>query len=280
MVTNKTEQFWLGIDFSGDYQKWRPNARESNIYIATVRAQPKGFLLSALQTVQQLGEGEPFQNLVTRLKARDFKAAAIDAPFSVPSKYLPLGGHKALLGQVGAMERPKDRPFPAGQDFACGVLAGRPLLGKKPLRETEKFWSDKKINVRSTLWAGPRGRAAMTAACLTLLQRAQCPIWPWDDSEQVGLLVEAFPAAQLCHWGMEFQKYADNNEMRVKLVDSFLQKTKIEVADHSLEKKMKDCADALDAVICAFAAIAVSTGRERSTMLSADEGQIAVHELV
>jgi hypothetical protein len=101
MVTNKSEQFWLGIDFSGDYKKWRANERESNIYIATVRAQPKGFLLTALQSVQQLGEGVPFQNLVTRLKARDFKAAAIDAPFSVPSKYLPLGATRRSLDKLG-----------------------------------------------------------------------------------------------------------------------------------------------------------------------------------
>ena len=289
MSTYRGEQVWLGIDFSGDHKMWRPNERQSNIHIARVHSQPKQLFLTALYPVQQLGEGQPFENLISWLKARDFKAAAIDAPFSVPNKYLPLGGHRALLEQVARMECPKNRPFPSAQDFACGILAGRPLLGNKPLRETERFWRDKNINVRSTLSAGPRGGAAMTAACLTLLQQTECPVWPWHQHRlgESGLLVEAFPAAQLRHWGMELQKYDGNRGeapvTRAKLVDLLLEKTKIEVADFSLIEKMKECADALDAVICAFAAIAVSTGRivrEPSSMASNDEGQIAVHDLV
>jgi hypothetical protein len=118
----------------------------------------------------------------------------------------------ALLEQVAAIER-KKRPFPTAQDFVCRILAGRSMSGKKPLRKTELAWNKpelawnrKKINVRSTLWAGSRGGAA-GAACLTLLRQSQCPIWPWHPPVNLDCLVEAFPAAQLCHWGMEFEGY-------------------------------------------------------------------------
>ena len=266
---------------------WRPTERESNIYIADVHGRGERLRLTALQTVQHLGEGEPFQNLIRRLKARDFTAAAIDAPFSVPHKFLPLGSHEALLERVAKMERPKSRPFPSGQDFACGVLAGRPLLGNKPLRDTERLWRSKNINVRSTLWAGPRGGAAMTAACITLIQQTKCPVWPWQKhrSGGRGLLVEAFPAAQLRHWGMDYRKYDGSKDeavaIRANVVGLLLEKTKIQVADSSLIEKMRGSADALDAVLCAFAAIAVSTDRivfSASSMAPDDEGQIAVHD--
>lgn len=52
--------------------------------------------------------------------------------------------------------------------------------------------------------AGPRGGAAMTAACLKLLHEANCPIWPWQRSAR-RLLAEAFPAAQLRHWQLPHQ---------------------------------------------------------------------------
>jgi hypothetical protein len=255
--------------------------------IAEVRIQQGRPLLSSLQTVQELqGQEEPFQRLVSLLEARDFNAAGIDAPFSVPYEYLPCGGHRALLEQVAGIER-KKRPFPTAQDFVCRILAGRSMSGKKPLRKTELAWNKpelawnrKKINVRSTLWAGSRGGAAMTAACLTLLHQSQCPIWPWHPSSEPGLLVEAFPAAQLCHWGMEFEGYnGDSPEAlskREKLVASISRL--IEIPDGSLRKKMEQSADALDAVLCAFAAIAVSTAPLSRPSIPSDEGWIAVHE--
>ena len=156
------------------------------------------------------------------------------------------------------------------------------MLRKKPLRNSELAWNKKKINVRSTLWAGPRGGAAMTVACLTLLHRSQSPIWPWHQANERGLLVEAFPAAQLCHWGMEFKGYngdsAEALSKRSTLVDSL--SDLIEIPDSSLRKKMGNSADALDAVLCAFAAIAVSTDRLSHLPVQSDEGQIAVHERV
>jgi hypothetical protein len=285
MRLDEIKQAWLGIDFSGDHNRWRAN-RRSNVYIAEVRIQQGRHFLSTLQPIQALpGQQEPFQRLVSLLKARDFDAAAIDAPFSVPCEYLPCGGHKALFEQVAGIERPKNWPFPAAQDFVCRILSGRAMLSKKPLRESERAWSKKKINVRSTLWAGPRGGAAMTAACLTLLHQTQCPIWPWHQANERGLLVEAFPAAQLCHWGMEFEGYdGDSPEALLKRATLVASLSKlIEIPDSSLRKKMEQSADALDAVLCAFAAIAVTTGTLAQLPVppdAPDEGQIAVHERI
>ncbi len=121
----------------------------------------------------------------------------------------------------------------------------------------------------------------MTAACLTLLHQAKCPIWPWHGSDQTGLLAEAFPAAQLCHWGMKYEGYnGDSQESlahRKTLTVSLSQL--IEIPD-KFREKMEQSADALDAVVCAFAAIAVSTERLNQTTIETvdKEGQIVVHE--
>jgi len=284
MTIGEINQAWLGIDFSGDHRMWGAN-RRSNVYVAEVRIQQGKNFLTALQTVQELpsqGQEGPFQRLANHLNRKHFNAAAIDAPFSVPCEYLPCGGHKALLQMVAGIERPKNWPFPEAHDFVCRILSGRDLLSKKPLRRTELAWRKKKVNVRSTLWAGPRGGAAMTAACLTLLHQAQCPIWPWHQADERGLLVEAFPAAQLCHWGMKYQEYngdsQDSLTNRKTLVDSLSEW--IEIPDDAHRKTMEQSADALDAVVCAFAAIAVSTDRLAESPVPSDEGQIVVHERV
>ena len=38
MAIDHITQTWLGIDFSGDHLMWRPDRKNSNIYIAEVRA--------------------------------------------------------------------------------------------------------------------------------------------------------------------------------------------------------------------------------------------------
>lgn len=78
--------------------------------------------------------------------------------------------------------------------------------GKKLWRHTESEWQTRGVNVRSTLWNGPRGGAPFTVACLTLLHRTGRPIWPWCRDEK-NCLVEAFPAAQLRHWKLPFIGY-------------------------------------------------------------------------
>jgi Protein of unknown function (DUF429) len=274
---------YLGIDFGGNHLMWRPN-RKGNIYIATVCCQQECLVLTGLQRVQCLpGDEPPFQRLIALLKTRNFAAAAIDAPFSIPRVYMPSGGHRDLLDQVAGIERDKNRPFPTAQGFASRFPVDPTMSSMKPLRKTELAWSEQGINVRSTLWAGPRGGAAMTAACLTLLHDCHSPIWPWDPpSESGGLLVEAFPAAQLCHWKLEFQGYNGNEaeaaSRRKDLVASV--SNWIEIPDDSFRKEMEDSADALDAVLCAFAAIAVTTNQLAQTPIPGEEGAIAVHERI
>lgn len=212
MTRNNPEETWLGIDFSGDWRMWRQSRIRSNVYIAEIHGRDEKLVLSGLHAVQELsGYDEPFKRLISRLRRKDFTATGIDAPFSVPFPYLPVRGHMALLANAAAIELTKGGSFPAAASFVESVLNGRQLATKKPLRSTEVFWR-KRVNVRSILWCGPRGGAAMTAACLCLLAKSQCPIWRWAEfqPETSGLLVEAFPAAQLAHWDLPHDGYNGN----------------------------------------------------------------------
>lgn len=168
----------LGIDFSGDVRMWTARRSRSNVWIADVHSGDGTLVLKDLYPVQALpGQGAPFDRLTALLSSDCFDVAAIDAPFSIPACKMPPGGHQALLRIVAAMETTEGRPFPKGADFVQ-VVAGQPSSPSQPRRETEKYWRRAGLNVRSTLWSGPRGGAAMTAACLTLLARSGCPIWP------------------------------------------------------------------------------------------------------
>jgi hypothetical protein len=257
---------WLGIDFSGDYRRWSAGTTKSNVWVATVE-ESNGLKLEDLKQPQQLtGSGTPFERLIALLSERDFDAAAIDAPFSVPERHVPNGKHTDLLSAVDSIPCKDNRPFPKGQEFVDKVVTDGPrLVEKKPLRRTEQYWRNQRVNVRSTLWNGPRGGAPMTAACLTLLNRSGCPVWPWSDAKDRGLLVEAFPAAQLLTWGMKFQGY--NGPYRDPAKTRNAQRIRDEIVG-GLEKRVnigerfghtvRQSADALDAVLCCFAAIAVT----------------------
>ena len=119
----------------------------------------------------------------------------------------------------------------------------------------------------------------MTSACLTLLNEAQCPIWPWDRAGP-GLLVEAHPAAQLHYWSLPYYGYSGSKTVagqnRREIVDFLSKHVALSIEQR---QKMENSADALDAVICAFAAIAVTTGCEFKPPVSPpkEEGLIAVH---
>jgi hypothetical protein len=146
-----------------------------------------------------------------------------------------------------------DRPFASGAALialACEVAA---LDQKKPYRDTERVWIERGVNTRSTLWNGPRGGAAFTAACLTLLARSKRPVWPWRCG--AGMLVEAFPAAQLRHWGLTHRGYgkAEQSELRVEILDGLRRRLDFNASHRAL---MVESADALDAVIAAFGAMA------------------------
>lgn len=236
---------------------WSAGCGRSNVWIAEVECVPGRLSLAKLKRVQQLsGDHHPFTNLVQYLRQSEFDAAAIDAPFSIPVDYVRPKTHRALLELVARLESSDRRPFPTAGDFVKCVLEGRIPVTKKPLRETEEYWHQRKVNVRSALWAGARGGAAMTAACLKLLRETGCPIWPWEKSGR-GLLVEAFPAAQLCHWGLPYQGYNRNTDEEGSKRHSIVQALATRVDLGGCRVTLEQSADALDALICAFAALAV-----------------------
>ena len=250
----------IGIDFSGNFRMWSSGCGKSNVWIAETESgvsQPK---IVSLRRVQQLeGDRDPFSRLVQYLRQSDFEVAAIDAPFSIPAEYLPFRRHRRLLELVANMKLSGSRPFPRAQDFVDGVLEGITPVTKKPLRQTEEYWRQRGMNVRSTLWAGPRGGAAMTAACLKLLYEADLPISPWERSRP-RLLVEAFPAAQLYQWGLPHEAYNRNTEKESAVRRSLVGSLAARIELGKFRGMLEHCADALDAVVCAFAANAVATG--------------------
>jgi hypothetical protein len=227
--------------------------------------------------VQQLpGTGTPFDRLVELIAAGEFDAATIDAPFSLPSQHLPLGGHRELLRSIRALPNASDRDFPLGSAI---VLLGENVTVKhqdmpKPLRETERYWAERGVNTRSTMWSGTRGGAPFAAACLRLLELAGRPIWPWHDP-QPGILGEAFPAAQLCQWRLPHRAYSkpSQTENREAIVWGLSARVSIDPVD---ERKLLDSPDALDAVIAAFAAIAIAKGEVANFSRPSEEGFIAV----
>jgi predicted nuclease with RNAse H fold len=267
---------WLGIDFSGNVHQWRPTRRKSNIWVAEVREDDTWLGLTDLRRVQDLpGDAPPFERLAALLQGT-FSAAAIDAPFSVPASFV--SNYPELLRLV-AQSKPEDRAFARGAKFVEAVT-GRPppLSPPKPFRATDEVWQHRGVNVRSTLWTGPRGGAPMTAACLTLLGLVGGPIWPFTHSGVPSLLVEAFPAAQLRAWGLPHQGYGKTIEgapNRGAIVEHL--KTRLHLG--RFEPEMRGSADALDAVLCAFAAIAVTEGKllDEPGEASQKEGWIAVH---
>jgi hypothetical protein len=272
---------YIGIDFSGNHLMWRPGCASSNIWIAEVARSSEGLNLRALRRVQELpGDEPPFVRLVRYLARGNYRAAAIDAPFSIPGDFLKGRSQAALLAEVADLARSDpERPFPEAKAFVRRIAGQEPCQPKKPWRRTEEEWK-RRVNVRSSLWAGARGGAAMTAACLTLLHAARRPIWPHADIREHGLLVEGFPTAQLQRWRMEHDRYngAARRARRVALI-SQLQLARRLVLTEEHRELMETHADALDAVVCTFGAIAVVSGELASSPAadSVEEGWIAVH---
>jgi hypothetical protein len=262
-----------GIDFSGGAGPWRARVSVPTVWVSTVA---NGRLID-LRAVQALeGSGSPFERLVALLRAGRFAAAGIDAPFCIPARHLPDGGHDALVAAVGVMPVADDRPFPRGaalMDLARSVAG---LESAKPLRATEQAWRARGVNIRSTLWNGPRGGAPFAAACLTLQAQVGRPVWPWNVGD--GMLVEAFPAAQVKAWGLSPNGYgrADQVEVRRPIVEAVSGRIDVPAP---MRKVMVESPDALDAVLAAFGAMAAVSGAlvDEVTEGAMVEGAIAVH---
>lgn len=247
---------YLGVDFSGGAASWKARCSRPAVWVAVL----DHGRLEDLRPVQDLrGEGSPFDRLVHLLAAGDFCAAGVDAPFCLPVEHLPEGGHRDLLERVGDLPQAPDRPFPYGAQLVELAVSVRPPETSKPLRRTELHWRRRGLNVRSSLWNGPRGGAPFASACLTLLARAGRPLWPWEQGE--GMLVEAFPAAQLLTWGAPFQRYGggEDEETRAIILDALSERVHI---PERFRSGLRSCPDALDAVIACFGARAAALGRQ------------------
>ena len=268
-----SEARFLGIDFSGAAAPWRATCSRPTVWIAVL----EGFRLVDLRPVQKLEPaGAPFDSLVGLLREGRFRAAGIDAPFSLPEPHFPAGGYPQLLAEVGALPPAPDRPFPRGPDLIALARTYATQSRRKPHRATERQWSG--ANPRSTLWWTPRGGAPFAAACMTLLHRAERPIWPWKDA--AGMLVEAFPAAQLRAWDLPHVGYtgADAKPVRAKIINSIESRQHVDIAAAE-RKEMLRTPDALDAFIAAFAgrAAANRTLKLEKPLNWKTEGAIAVH---
>jgi hypothetical protein len=271
---------FLGIDFSGNHLMWRPGCRRSNVWISYVRKTDERLVLDRLMRVQELpGNEHPLERLAALLREDDFETAAIDSPFSVPRKFIPPEGYAGLLERIGSLSDPDGRPFCRSAAFVKAVAGVDPPLDPpQPMRSTDAYWRQKGLNVRSTLWAGTRGGAAMTAACFKLLHRAQRPIWPWVQ-ESRGLLVEAFPMAQLKQWGLPYDGYGKQDRKGELIRKLIIDEIRGRINLGGFNELLLSSADALDSVLCAFSGVAVRTFN--LAVLSDDsanlEGWIAVH---
>ncbi|MHC4837842.1 MAG: DUF429 domain-containing protein [Planctomycetota bacterium] len=272
---------YLGIDFSGDATRWGSRHRRSNVWIATAVAETEGLRLGDLRRVQELpGEEPPFMRLCRLLGAGEYRVAAIDASFSIPDRFAGDRSHDDLLSHVDALPCRAQRPFPTGETFLAAMAGALQRLDPpKPLRASEARWQRRGINVRSGLWNGPRPGAPMTAACMKLLAGSRRPLWPWAEGAADGLLAEAFPAAQLATWDLPYQGYGAPEQGAAR--DTILAGIRPRLAlTEEQEDLLRRDADALDAVLCLFAAVAVATGRAPGPDPDAPwhrEGWIAVH---
>ena len=159
----------------------RSIALKPTVWIAVAKEVGDELRLMELMSVQSLrGEGACFDRLVQFLASADFEVAAIDAPFALPLRHMPKGRHSELLHQVKLLPDASDRSFPRGATIVELGEAVSPKIEAKPLRKTEQYWASKGVNTRSTMWCGPRGGAAMTAACLRLIERSGLSAWPWQ----------------------------------------------------------------------------------------------------
>ncbi|MFN3890764.1 MAG: DUF429 domain-containing protein [Beijerinckiaceae bacterium] len=269
-----------GIDFSGDSNMWNRRCGRSNVWIAEGTQEGERVRLKSLRQVQSFdGDLTPFRSLSAYLSSGIVDYAAIDAPFSLPKDYLQGNAEEAWKAVT---ELPVEkRHFPSGEALVSLFASDLLPRGKKVLRETESYWKTNGVNVRSTLWNGPRGGAPFTAACMTLLGYHRGSVWPIRDTGGT-TLVEAFPAAQLKQWQMEYNGYnGDTTEAilaRELIITGLL--TKGLCADTHLIDLCRKSADALDAVVCLFSASATAKGitAVQPGEYSRVEGHICVHQ--
>jgi hypothetical protein len=270
----------LGIDFSGSADQWGAKRRNSSVWIAAGQADEARLLIDDLTPVQALlGDAEPFNRLIEMLT--DINGfAAINAPFSAPRAYA--ASVPVLWAQASGLPH-EGRPFGRGADFVELLSPGIGRHGVKIYRACEALWRQRGLNTPSTLWSGPGGGAGAAVACMTLLLMRGGPVWPLRPGGEGAVLVEAYPAAQLFTWGLEPGGYSG---AKAKALAARTQILAALVADHGLvvsDAQTALCqnnADALDAVLCAYAAKSMADGRHPRQLPAAarSEGWIVVDE--
>lgn len=263
--------------------------KESNIWLAEVESEGQVMNLTRLRRVQQLpelpGPNRPFARLAALLSGARYTAAAIDAPFSIPDQFFgqQFTDHSSLISMVHGLPLRDGNDFPKGREFVESVGAG--AQDSQPLRATESYWRSKGVNIRSTVWNGARPGAPFTSACIKLLAQANRPIWPWVNRHDTSFVVEAFPAAQLKHWRLPFQGYSRPDNLAQKYRDdivSDLTKNRGLKMDQCYFRTISQYPDALDSVLCSYAARAVLLDQMETALPQRDrwyrEGWIAIHK--
>jgi hypothetical protein len=270
----------LGIAFSGSADQWSAKRRRSNVWIAAGQADGERLRIDELSPVQGLpGVGEPFNRLIELLSRVD-GFAAIDAPFSAPRSHA--ASVPVLWAQASGLPH-ANRPFGRGADLIELLSPGAGRNGLKVYRACEALWRQRGLNTPCALWSGPGGGASLAVACMTLLLARGGPVWPLRPGGVGAVLVEACPAAQLFAWGLDATGYAgaksSASAARTRILAAL-------VADHGLAvgdehaALCRESADALDAVLCAYAAKTMSDGRHPRQLPAAarSEGWIVVDE--
>jgi hypothetical protein len=118
---------------------------------------------------------------------------------------------------------------------------------------------------------------------MTLLHRHAGPVWPFRPEGRGALLVEAYPAAQLLSWGLKPTGYNGPKPAasiaRRAIVEALVRERGLSASDEHLAV-MADRADALDAVICAYAAKVIEERRHprRLPSVARSEGWVVVDE--
>lgn len=270
----------IGIDFSGSAEQWKPRRKASNVWLAFGVIDDGRLRIEDLKPVQALeGDGSPFERLTMLLSATD-AVVGIDAPFSVPKAYV--SDAETLWAAVAAMPA-EGRPFGKAQDLLGFLTPDAGKHGSKIYRVSEETWRRRGLNVRSTLWNGPRPGAPFAVACMTLLHHHAGPVWPFRPGGRGALLLEAYPAAQLKVWGLDPHGYngagAAARGARVWIVASLAKDHDLRASDAVFQTCIEN-ADALDAVLCAYAAKALAEGRHPRRLPSSAraEGWVVVDE--
>ena len=251
--------------------------RSSNVWIATAQVHDEKFMkLVALRPVQDLpGNSHPFERLVGLLAGGEYCAAGVDAPFALPERHMPVGGFPELLRDVAKLPT-GGRPFAEGKELKAYGERNAHLLKNdlKPLRTTEEFWKGRVANVRSTLQptrnAAPRPSRSFDSS-------KECET---GGRKRCSAARTTFPAAQLHHWELPHQGYdgpkGRSASAREEIIEGI--SPRIEIPD-DLRKRCQESADALDSVLCLFAARAAAAGLAPVDDPTAAEleGWIAVH---